>query len=372
MSFDHLGLTPELLRAVADQGYTEPTPVQAASIPLVLAGRDLLAGAQTGTGKTAAFVLPMLQRLHGEAARHDDRRAAPRRHVRALILVPTRELALQVEESVRTYGARRPIRSITIYGGVGFDPQVERPARRSPDRRRDARPPPRPRRPAHDRPLAGRDPRPRRGGPDARHGLHPRHPQDPRPPAAAPPEPPLLGDLLGRDPASWPTGSWTTCRSRRRPPQHRDRAGPPGRPPGRPRAQARAPELARARRSHRPGARLHPDQARRQPARRAARPRRDRDRRHPRQQEPGAARSRPGRLQGGPGRRPRRDRHRGPRARHRRPAARRQLRAADGPRGLRPPDRPDRAGRRGRRWRSRSSASTRRRSCTTSSGSSVA
>jgi ATP-dependent RNA helicase RhlE len=117
MSFDRLGLSPELLRAVAVQGYTEPTPVQTESIPLVLAGRDLLAGAQTGTGKTAAFVLPMLQRLHAS-------RPAGPRLIRALILTPTRELALQVEESVRTYGAQNPIRSTTIYGGVGFDPQV--------------------------------------------------------------------------------------------------------------------------------------------------------------------------------------------------------------------------------------------------------
>ena len=118
MSFDHLGLSPELLRAVAQQGYTEPTPVQAQAIPLVLAGRDLLAGAQTGTGKTAAFVLPMLQRLHALAPADGQRR------IRALILAPTRELALQVEESVRTYGAQSPIRSAAIYGGVGFDPQV--------------------------------------------------------------------------------------------------------------------------------------------------------------------------------------------------------------------------------------------------------
>jgi ATP-dependent RNA helicase RhlE len=117
MSFDGLGLSLELLRAVAHQGYTEPTPVQAESIPLVLAGRDVLAGAQTGTGKTAAFVLPMLQRLHAS-------RPAGPRVIRALILTPTRELALQVEESVRTYGAQNPIRSTTIYGGVGFDPQV--------------------------------------------------------------------------------------------------------------------------------------------------------------------------------------------------------------------------------------------------------
>jgi ATP-dependent RNA helicase RhlE len=117
LSFDRLGLSPELLRAVAQQGYTEPTPVQQQSIPLVLEGRDVLAGAQTGTGKTAAFVLPMLQRLHAS-------RPAGPRVIRALILTPTRELALQVEESVRTYGSQNPIRSTTIYGGVGFDPQV--------------------------------------------------------------------------------------------------------------------------------------------------------------------------------------------------------------------------------------------------------
>jgi ATP-dependent RNA helicase RhlE len=134
MSFDALGLTPELLRAVADQGYTEPTPVQREAIPIVLAGRDLLAGAQTGTGKTAAFVLPILQRLNAtrtpgwQAPAVDngrrDRNRAPRPPIRALVLTPTRELALQVEESVRTYGAHRRIRSVAIYGGVGFEPQV--------------------------------------------------------------------------------------------------------------------------------------------------------------------------------------------------------------------------------------------------------
>jgi ATP-dependent RNA helicase RhlE len=141
VSFDHLGLAPELVHVVADQGYTEPTPVQAEAIPLVLAGRDVLAGAQTGTGKTAAFVLPILQLLHANReivtpaaapgnglptyipTSRDRRNATPIR-IRTLVLAPTRELALQVEESVRTYGARRPIRSTTIYGGVGFDPQV--------------------------------------------------------------------------------------------------------------------------------------------------------------------------------------------------------------------------------------------------------
>ena len=129
MSFDSLGLTPELLRAVADQGYAEPTPVQRAAIPLVLSGRDVLAGAQTGTGKTAAFVLPILQRLAdsppvvtGPTSR--DRRDAVRPPVRALVLTPTRELALQVEHSFRVYGAHRRVRSTAIYGGVGFDPQV--------------------------------------------------------------------------------------------------------------------------------------------------------------------------------------------------------------------------------------------------------
>jgi ATP-dependent RNA helicase RhlE len=134
VTFDRLGLTPELLRAVAAQGYTEPTPVQAEAIPLVLAGRDVLAGAQTGTGKTAAFVLPILQRLNAgrpqpprvqPGGRHRGRTAAAR-PVRCLVLVPTRELALQVEESVRTYGAVRPVSSVTIYGGVGFQPQVQR------------------------------------------------------------------------------------------------------------------------------------------------------------------------------------------------------------------------------------------------------
>ena len=134
MSFDPLGLTPELLRAVADQGYIEPTPVQREAIPIVLAGRDLLAGAQTGTGKTAAFVLPILQRLNATRtagwqapatpAAKRDRNATPRPPIRALVLTPTRELALQVEESVRTYGSHRRIRSVAIYGGVGFEPQV--------------------------------------------------------------------------------------------------------------------------------------------------------------------------------------------------------------------------------------------------------
>ena len=129
MSFDQLGLSPVYLRAVADQGYTEATPIQLQAIPLVLDGRDLMAGAQTGTGKTAAFVLPMLQRL-GQPNGTDPR--AARRPIRALILAPTRELALQVEESVRVYGRHSGFRSAAIYGGVGFNGQVTA-LRRGPD-----------------------------------------------------------------------------------------------------------------------------------------------------------------------------------------------------------------------------------------------
>jgi ATP-dependent RNA helicase RhlE len=121
MSFSELGLAPELLRAVTAQGYTHPTPVQRQAIPLVLAGRDLMAGAQTGTGKTAAFVLPMLQRLAENERQGHGAHGRPR--VRALILAPTRELAIQVEESVRVYGHGRR-RSTAIYGGVGFGGQV--------------------------------------------------------------------------------------------------------------------------------------------------------------------------------------------------------------------------------------------------------
>ena len=123
MSFDKLGLAPELLRAVAQQGYTEPTPVQREAIPLVLEGRDVLAAAQTGTGKTAAFVLPILQRLTSNLAYAQ---TSGRRPVRVLVVTPTRELCLQVEEAVRTYSKQRPVRSTAIYGGVPFDPQLRK------------------------------------------------------------------------------------------------------------------------------------------------------------------------------------------------------------------------------------------------------
>jgi ATP-dependent RNA helicase RhlE len=119
MSFAELGLAEPLVRAVTEHGYTQPTPIQAQAIPAVLKGGDLLAGAQTGTGKTAGFTLPMLQRLNG------GKRPAPR-HVRALVLAPTRELAAQVNESVVTYGKYLKLSSEVVFGGVNINPQIQK------------------------------------------------------------------------------------------------------------------------------------------------------------------------------------------------------------------------------------------------------
>jgi len=118
MSFESLGLAPALLRALAEHGYTQPTPIQAAAIPVVLEGGDVLAAAQTGTGKTAAFALPLLQKLSGGP------RATTRRP-RALVLTPTRELAAQVNENLRDYGRHMQVSSTTIFGGVGMGPQMQ-------------------------------------------------------------------------------------------------------------------------------------------------------------------------------------------------------------------------------------------------------
>ena len=120
MSFETLGLSAELLRAIREQGYTEPTPVQSKAIPLILAGRDVLAGAQTGTGKTAGFTLPLLQRLSEKPL------AQGYRPIRALVLTPTRELAAQVGESIEIYGRHLPLRSTVIFGGVKINPQKDK------------------------------------------------------------------------------------------------------------------------------------------------------------------------------------------------------------------------------------------------------
>ncbi|MCD6173909.1 MAG: DEAD/DEAH box helicase [Sulfurimonas sp.] len=118
MSFKNLGLCDQLLRAVKEQGYDEPTPIQKEAIPVILNKRDILAGAQTGTGKTAGFTLPMLELLH----KHKPEKG--KHHVRALILTPTRELASQVQESVELYGKFLPFKSCVIFGGVKINPQI--------------------------------------------------------------------------------------------------------------------------------------------------------------------------------------------------------------------------------------------------------
>jgi ATP-dependent RNA helicase RhlE len=122
LSFADLGLSPDLVQTVAEEGYEAPTPVQERAIPPVLEGRDVLAAAQTGTGKTAAFTLPILDRLRG----HANTSFSPARHpVRSLVLVPTRELAIQVAESMATYGRRIPLRSAVVFGGVPIEPQIK-------------------------------------------------------------------------------------------------------------------------------------------------------------------------------------------------------------------------------------------------------
>ena len=118
MSFDSLGLSAEILRAVSEKGYTTPTPIQQQAIPLILEGRDLMGGAQTGTGKTAGFTLPLLQRLIDTAKPYSGRRP-----LRALVMTPTRELAAQVHESVQVYGRHLALKSAVVFGGVSINPQ---------------------------------------------------------------------------------------------------------------------------------------------------------------------------------------------------------------------------------------------------------
>ncbi|MCB1043676.1 MAG: DEAD/DEAH box helicase [Acidobacteria bacterium] len=117
-SFDRLGLSAEILRAVAEQKYTQPTPIQAQAIPVVLSGRDLMAGAQTGTGKTAGFTLPILQSL-------SSRRSGEKRSIRCLVLAPTRELAAQIGASMSSYGKYLPFRSAVVFGGVNINRQTQ-------------------------------------------------------------------------------------------------------------------------------------------------------------------------------------------------------------------------------------------------------
>ena len=119
MSFKALNLGPQILKAIDEAGYTEPTPIQSAAIPLILAGHDLIGIAQTGTGKTAAFTLPILLKLAALAG------SGQKRGTKALVIAPTRELVAQIEENVRAYGRHLPLRMATIFGGVGERPQIE-------------------------------------------------------------------------------------------------------------------------------------------------------------------------------------------------------------------------------------------------------
>src|SRR6187397_1876061 len=119
MPFRALGLGSNLIKAVQDAGYTEPTPIQAAAIPEILAGHDLIGIAQTGTGKTAAFTLPILAKLAGAIV------GGNQRGTKALIVAPTRELVVQIEETVRAYSRHLPLRMATVFGGVGERPQIE-------------------------------------------------------------------------------------------------------------------------------------------------------------------------------------------------------------------------------------------------------
>ena len=123
--FENLSLNKPILRALAQEGYQKPTPIQREAIPLALAGKDLLATAQTGTGKTAAFTLPMLHLLH-------ERASGGEKGLRALILTPTRELALQIDESLKSYGRHLPLRATVVLGGVPSNPQI-RALKKKPD-----------------------------------------------------------------------------------------------------------------------------------------------------------------------------------------------------------------------------------------------
>ena len=120
MSFENLGLRAELVRAVSEKGYDAPTPIQTQAIPLILEGRDLMGSAQTGTGKTAGFTLPLLQRLYQTSEPRKGRRP-----LRALVVTPTRELAAQVAQSIDDYGRHLPLKSAVVFGGVSINPQKQ-------------------------------------------------------------------------------------------------------------------------------------------------------------------------------------------------------------------------------------------------------
>ena len=212
--FADLELRPELVRALARLGYEEPTPIQRLAIPPLLAGRDLLGQAATGTGKTAAFALPVLQRIPW-----------PRKEAEplALVLVPTRELAVQVSEAMHRYGHDLGARVVPVYGGqpIGRQLRVAQPRCRRGGGHAGARA--RPHRPGHARLAEPHDGRPRRGRRDARHGLRRGHRVDPPGHPGGPADPAVLGHHAARGSTAWsaatcvtPPGSSSGARSPRR------------------------------------------------------------------------------------------------------------------------------------------------------------
>ena len=196
MSFATLGLHSSLLETLTALGYSAPTPVQSAAIPAVLAGADLLVSSQTGSGKTAAFMLPSLHRLWSTPPAKPA--AARSNGPRILVLAPTRELALQVEKAARTYGDGQRLRTACLVRRHAVWPAAEAAVAAGGHRDRDTRPPEGSPRPRPDRPRESRDPRPGRGRPHARHGVHRGHRRDRRAHAGDAPDAALLGDARRR------------------------------------------------------------------------------------------------------------------------------------------------------------------------------
>ena len=342
-SFSSLGLAEAILSALERQGYEKPTPIQSAAIPALLAGRDLLGCAQTGTGKTAAFALPIIQRLSAMPVR-----PAPR-GCRALVVAPTRELAAQIDASFAVYGADARLSRACVFGGVGKTPQVKAlsPRRRYPDR--DARSPPRSPSRGPGPPGFRRSGRPRRGGPHARHGLHQGckadnlafFPRTDRPSYFLPPcraTSPGLANSILRDPVRVSvTPEKPTVDLIEQKVAFVEKAEKRAFLAALINAQGDERAIVFTRTKH--GA----DRARALPDRRRHSRRGD-----PREQEPEQQDPDDGRLPSRQPARPRGDRPRRPRDRRRWHQSRIQLRASRGARDLRPPHRPHRSRRRER------------------------
>ena len=336
MSFSDLGLLPELLRAVADKGYDVPSAIQVQAIPAVLAGRDVLAGAQTGTGKTAGFVLPILQRLVADTAHGNGR--APR----ALVLTPTRELAAQVAQSARDYGK---------YVQVRDHPGIRRCEHQSADQRLaqrlrypggDAGSIARSRAAARGRSVAGAGAGARRGRSNARHGFHPGHSAHHQIAALQAPEPAVLRDLFRRHPGARRALAARSAVDSGGAAQCADRAGRTARLSRAEGAQAASAGAFDSRGTVASGADLHAHQAWRESPDAAARGRGHPRRCDPRQQESSRASQSARHVQARTGDRLGGDRGRRSRPRHQGASAGGQLRVAQRAGRLRASHRPHR------------------------------